>query len=355
MSPWFAALRRGHRRHCDRNRARRWKRQHGFSPAIEQLEDRTQPSTLSWSLDVEQEDCQVLDTQSTELESQTLELLPVGSGETAGDSSADEPVTVLTSPDAVFSDVSVQGHVSLTPGAANSHAGLLLRHTGPGESNMYLGSLVANAGVFSAQIWRNLDGAWQQLAAVPVAQASATLRFEAVDAQLQLFVDDVLVAFASDSNLTEGAVGLRHTADATVSDLTGGAASTASVSGCFQDPFALAEGATPARTWTQHLGHFDAHDNQVTATGAAINLATLDDSLQADVHLEAEVSVLASDPNSHAGLVARHRGSGDSNMYLGSLVANQGECSAQIWRSLQGEWTQFGSSAGSNHHRKALL
>src|SRR5262249_2946925 len=72
----------------------------------------------------------------------------------------------------------VQADVALASGS--SSMGLVLRHSGPGDTNMYAGLLVGNGGSFSVQIWRNLGGSWTLLSSKAVPIGVGTLRFQAV-------------------------------------------------------------------------------------------------------------------------------------------------------------------------------
>jgi hypothetical protein len=111
----------------------------------------------------------------------------------------------------MLADVAVQAMVDVTAG---SSAGLVARHQGIQDTNMYLGQLVNRDGSFFAMISRNVNGKWTRLAEVAVGSGAGLLRFEAVDSSLRLYLDGVEVASATDSTfLAPGQVGLRSVGD----------------------------------------------------------------------------------------------------------------------------------------------
>src|SRR5262249_12154352 len=110
---------------------------------------------------------------------------------------------------AVASDVSVQADV-VVASTGFSHAGLIARYAGTGDSNMYLGTIVGSNGSFTAQIWRNVAGAWTQLTSKAVATGTGTLRLVVLGDSLQLFLNGNLVGSTVDSALQgPGLVGVR--------------------------------------------------------------------------------------------------------------------------------------------------
>lgn len=91
-----------------------------------------------------------------------------------------------------------------------SWGNLILRHSGPGDTNMYIGALANERTDGRAQIWRNVGGTWTAMAAQPVFATSGRLRFEALGDLLSLYVNDTLVVSARDSSITgRGRVGVR--------------------------------------------------------------------------------------------------------------------------------------------------
>ena len=224
-------------------------------------------------------------------------------------------------------------------------AGLISRYAGSGDSNMYLGALVGANGVYTAGIWRNLAGTWTQLAAVTVAGGSGTLQFDTVGTSLQLFWNNALVASATDASLSSGAVGLRSVNQVTFDNFSAGnPVPPAAVSLPFSDAFASNGVLSPY--WATHVGSFTIAGGDVQGTKAAVSLATLNGVNQADVGVQADVSLNSA--TSIAGLVTRYSGPGDSNMYLASLKGSNGVYTASISRNLKGVWTVLSSATVSS-------
>ncbi len=107
------------------------------------------------------------------------------------------------------------------PGAG-THMGLVSRYSTTGTSGFYWGLLVNRGGSTYAEIYRNLRGSWtlldQQL--VSVGNTPTTLRFETVGSSLELSVNGVLQASATDTALLTGGVGLRGNGGVTVESFT---------------------------------------------------------------------------------------------------------------------------------------
>jgi sugar lactone lactonase YvrE len=114
--------------------------------------------------------------------------------------------TLLTG--AALADVSLQADVALGSSGVQ-YSGLVARYSGPGESNLYWGALVGNNGQFFADIFRNINGVWTQLAGAPVASGTSTLRFDVVGSSLKLYLNNVLATSATDSALISGTAGVR--------------------------------------------------------------------------------------------------------------------------------------------------
>jgi hypothetical protein len=115
-------------------------------------------------------------------------------------------------------NVSVQANVSVA--AAGDNASLVLRASGPGNSNMYLGHIgnVGN-GMLQAQIFLDDNGTQTVLSAAPMfAGTGGTLTFEAVGSTLQLFLNGNLLTSVQDSTLSSGSVGFRGSAGSSFAD-----------------------------------------------------------------------------------------------------------------------------------------
>ena len=237
-------------------------------------------------------------------------------------------------------DVAVEAEVTV-PTEGFGHIGLVARYSGSNDANMYLGALVGSGGKYSAQIWRNVNGAWTPLAAGGASTNRGTLRFEVVGQSLRLLLDGQVLAQTSDSQIANaGLVGLRGTSSTTADDfLTEPVEPSEPTELPFADGFSQTDGSSLSDAWVQQLGGFAVQADTLTAS-SGLNLATLQGVSETDVAVEADVT-LATTGVSHAGLVARCSGSGDNNMYLGALVGAAGSYSAQIWRNLDGAWTRL--------------
>ena len=116
-------------------------------------------------------------------------------------------------------DVAVQATINVTTG---EYAGLVADYTGSGDQNYYLGGIVASAGGYQAYLYRNVNGVFTSLLATanPTFSGSAdgVLELEVYGSSLELFLGNTLIAYANDTTLTGGSVGMRVTAGAAVSN-----------------------------------------------------------------------------------------------------------------------------------------
>jgi len=90
--------------------------------------------------------------------------------------------------------------------------GLVARYGGPGDTNMYLGRLVRRPTGFVAQIWRNVGGVWQLLAARAAPRGGGLLQFDVVGSSLTLSLNGRTLLGVHDNAITRpGSVGVRIT------------------------------------------------------------------------------------------------------------------------------------------------
>ncbi|MHB1034358.1 MAG: hypothetical protein ACYC35_04220 [Pirellulales bacterium] len=233
-------------------------------------------------------------------------------------------------------NVSVSADVNVVGGY---HAGLVARYSGPGDKSFYLGHLLNTNGQYAAEIWRNVAGFWTQLSRQVVGSGAGTLRFDVVGSSLGLYVNNALVGSVQDTALTSGTVGVRggiSTYDNfAASVLTAPAVENAALP--YSDTFDRADSILLGGTWTEQLGDLVVVNNQMTAQGV-VSIATLNGINQANVSVSADVNVVG---GYHAGLVARYSGPGDKSFYLGHLLNTNGQYTAEIWRNVNGAWTQL--------------
>lgn len=247
------------------------------------------------------------------------------------------------------SDVTVEGFVTLG-GGDNAYQGLFARYGGPGDRNMYIGSLVREGAGFSGKIWRNVGGRWTMLASRAAAAGEGLLRFEAFGNSLKLFLDGALVASANDGAITRaGAVGMRGSVGTTVDNFTYAelVPITAQQSPlAFRDFFdARPDGSQLSRFWDNDLGMIVTSAGSAVPTTPGTAVASLNGVSSADVTVLAEVSLGSSTGTAYVGLAARYGGPGDSNMYVGALVREAGVVTAKIWRNLAGAWQLLSQGA----------
>lgn len=262
----------------------------------------------------------------------------------AGIQSGSASVNLATLYNLTQGDVSVQADVTL-PSAGVHSAGLVARYAGSGDKNMYLGSITASNGVFTAYISRNLYGVWTTLGSAKVTTATGTLNFKVVGGSLKLFLNGQLVVFAYDSTFTAGSVGVRSSPSAGFANFGADAVTLNSATLPFSDDFSsLALGNQLNDNWLARAGAFTGNGAGAMISGAAgVDLATVNGIAQANVYVQADIAIAPTGVHS-AGLVARYSGVGDKNMYFGTIVGSSGIYTAYIYRNLNGVWTILASA-----------
>jgi subtilase family serine protease len=119
------------------------------------------------------------------------------------------------------SQANVKVSATVSNMASGAGADLVARYSGQGDNNYYIGYVLNTGSGYSAGIYKNVNGAFTQLASQSLTSAqfngSGTLEFEAYGTQLQLLVNGSLVASATDGSLSSGSVGIRSSAGVTFS------------------------------------------------------------------------------------------------------------------------------------------
>jgi hypothetical protein len=244
----------------------------------------------------------------------------------------------------------VQADVTITAGQS---AGLVARYSGPKDRNLYLGRLVNTGTGFKAELFRNFNGVLTKLYSQAVTSTgSGTLRFEAIGPSLKLFLNNHLIAFADDSRLKTGTVGIDASSGATLDSFSAGIVKVGQATLPFADDFTVASaGGQLNAFWLDQAGNFDGVG---LATGhGTLNVATVNGISAANVTLQADVNVTGA-LGQFAGVVSRYSGSGDRNMYFAGLVNTSSGFKVQIRRNINGTWTTLASqtvSAGSGNLR----
>lgn len=262
----------------------------------------------------------------------------------------------------VAADVSLSATVDVGT-TRYRQAGLVARHNGPGERNLYLGLLRNDGGVIYAQIYRNVNGVWTKLADTGIGDTngSGTLRFDVVATTLYLYFDGRLVATAVDGTFTTGGVGLwswnagTRYDDFSAEIVIPSADAPPNVTLPYTDDFNRANGRFVGEEWYERLGNHDLQSGQLVSVAGRASTAILWDVDVADVSVSANVDV-GTTGYRMAGLVARHSGPGERNLYLGLLKVDGGVHTVEIHRNLNGVWTRLaatgiGDSDGSGEFR----
>ena len=247
-------------------------------------------------------------------------------------------------------DVFVQADVAITaPGPVQS-AGLVARYGGVGDTNMYVGRISNAGGVLTAAILRNVGGTWTTLTSKSISDGTGTLRFEVVGTSLKLFLDLDLIAWANDSALTSGSVGMRATGIGTsYENFSADKITVTNPTLPFSDDFSAADPATHQQlidSWATRAGNFKVDggvaQNNDTRSLAVLNGPVLNGVPQADVSVQADIALAA---GQSVGLVARYSSSGD--MYLGVIQDVGGVFTAIIYRFVGGVATKLKSATFS--------
>jgi ELWxxDGT repeat protein len=236
-----------------------------------------------------------------------------------------------------LADVRVQAEVSLLT-SGNSRVDLYARATD--TSNTYLGTLVANNGIFTAKIRKLVGGVLTLLTSTTVnfPTGEGVLRFEVQGGQLSLFVNDILAVSAFDTTFVSGKVGVVATQLVSLDNFS----ATAIAPDSFGDNFGRPDSTQLGNQWTEPVGDSVVVKQQLVAKTAGPNLAVAQGSALADVAVQSWVNVFAPAGTGlmgNAGLVARYLGSGNSNYYLGVLIGNNGVFTARISLNLNGVLT----------------
>ncbi len=260
-------------------------------------------------------------------------------------------------------DVVVSDSVTLTNG---QYGGLVARYSGPADMNMYWAGIGNVNGTYTAYLFRNVGGAWTQLATKvlsPAPSSPIAMRFEVIGDSLKFFINNNLAVAANDSLLTKGSVGVRSTQGAVFTGTPNftvnlrqpltSAASLPNLPSSFSDDFATSnyDGTTNAATaggselglaWKENLGAFTISGGNLTSVNA-LNIATLNGVSEANAVVSDTVTLAS---GQFGGLVARYGlTGGDTNMYWAALGNSAGSYTAYIFRNVGGTWTLLTSKS----------
>ncbi len=227
-------------------------------------------------------------------------------------------------------------------------ASLVTRYSGPLEDNFYLGQIVGNGnGTFTPSIWKKVNGVWTTLSTgANVNSANGTLEFESVGPSLKLLLNSNLVAYADDTDLTTGTVGMRISKDAAITSFGASAVTLLTPTLPFTDNFSMtSDGSQLDRNWIDQTGNVTVVAGKATGKGS-FNLSTLNGVKIADVSATVDITLTGSQ---WASLVTRYSGPLEDNFYLGQLVGNgNGTFTPSIWKKVNGVWTKLNTGANVN-------
>jgi hypothetical protein len=253
-------------------------------------------------------------------------------------------------------DEAVSAIVTAQPGQT---AGLVARYQGSGDQNMYLATIVASSGKYTAYIYRNVGGTFTKLFSKTYlgAVVDANMEFDVLGPSLRVFLNGGIVAYANDSAITgPGSVGMRFMTGTVAKNFSATPLSlqTTASATTFSDGFSSPGSNQQLRNvWFNQAGNFVVNASSQTASGlASLNLATVNGINSANEAVAATVTVA---PNETAGLVARHNGPGDQNMYLGVLSAGSSSYTATISRNVNGTWRTLVSKSYSGSVTNAVM
>jgi hypothetical protein len=235
----------------------------------------------------------------------------------------------------------------------NYGGGLVARYTGTGEGNFYVAALYRTRTGLRPVIRMHLNGTWTTLAAgsiLPTA-TSGTVEFEVVGSSLKLFLNGNLLAYAYNSRLTSGTVGIRANRGVSWGNFTAAAVQLVGVSSLpFSDPFNHpSDGAQLSRQWTDQFGNFTIQSSgggsAAVGTGT-VNLSTVNGLAQSNVTVSANFSLGPTPPlNDGGGLVARYTGTGEGSCYFGALFHTSTGLRPVIRMHANGAWTTLATGA----------
>jgi len=240
----------------------------------------------------------------------------------------------------------VQADVNVSAG---QYGGLMARYSGQLDGNMDWADVVnLGGGVIQAQIWQNYRGVWSELFFQNSSSASSgTLRFEAVGSSLKLFLNNSLLAYANDTLLTGGTVGIRSTAGVMFDNFSADVLTLTNPGLLFFDSLsANPTNQQMSNSWLNQAGNFREAFGVATAMGS-LDVATVNGVLALNSTVQANVIV---NPGQAAGLVSRYSGPGDANMYWGALIGTGvGSAEAEIFVNVNGNWQLLAFAAAPSN------
>jgi RHS repeat-associated protein len=245
---------------------------------------------------------------------------------------------------ATATDVILTADVDLTGGYLfGSSVGLDARVTSDSE---YRGEIVKDGG-YTAEILRDDDGTWTILTQAQTS-GSGTLRFEVIGSSLNLYLNGIPIATATDSTYdSAGAVGIDMSASefthgVTLGDFSAEVAPTPptpqNATLPYSDNFQRADNSLVSPVWTTEQGVIAIGQDQLMTLDSAATSAVLNGISQTGVSMVASFNMNLG--SSTFGLDARASG---NNEYQGQITESFGTWYAQILAEVNGNWATLDS------------
>ena len=264
----------------------------------------------------------------------------VGSNTATANGSSMATVYGLASP-----NVSVQSNFTLS--ASRQFGGVVARYQGPLANNYYLAQLYEFApGQFQAYISRSAGGSFTQLATSSVftnpGNPPFALNFQVEGASLKLYVNGVLMAFASDATYATGGVGIYSGSGVVFNSFNAADITPAPApSLTFNEGFSSTPNNQLSTNWVEQTGDFTVASNTATANGTS--MATVYGVSSPNVSVQSNFTLTAS--GQFAGVIARYQGPLANNYYLGQIYESApGQFQAYISRSAGGSYSHLAIS-----------
>jgi FG-GAP-like repeat/FG-GAP repeat len=234
-------------------------------------------------------------------------------------------------------DVSVQATATLS--AVGQYAGLIARSNAANNS-YYVGRIQqVSATQVKSSIFRYVNGTPVQIGTTQTingvnVNASDALTFQAEGPSLKLFLNGSLIAYAQDSTLITGSVGMY--AFGSASFASGFQATALSENTNPSPPFSDSFGANPpgnqlnSQNWVERAGNFNVSSGPAIGQ-ATVNLATVVGLVDTAPTLQATVNFTA--VSQAAALVASYSGPGDNNEYFAQVQLMSGTMASGVFQA----------------------
>jgi hypothetical protein len=223
------------------------------------------------------------------------------------------------------------------------YAGVVSRHGAVVDRNFYLGEIVGRNGVFTAEVYANVNGVWRVVGTpAPLTSGTGTVRLEVFGTSIKFFVNNVLKVFGNDVSLVAaGSAGFAGSSGATIDNFQVQEILAQPFANNYTENFAAAaDGAQLDRRWQDQAGNFSVLGQALKASNAASNISLLLDPTPADGFIQADLTVSTANI-AYASLIARYTGPAD--FYYAALVKRGSVFTVELYRLKKGVYTLLGS------------